>query len=210
LALLGLLASLFVIAGNRWVSRPISGVVTKSRSADASLPADYPRADAPVPAFQLIDQTGRVFDHARLAGKVTILAFVFAHCRAICPGLLHDVREAVRLSPGEGVRLMLVTLDPARDTPDSLSRIAQDWRLGSDEWLLSGAPEEVERLQGALGFPSQADPASGDIVHPPLVLVLDENGRQAYRLNGAPVAWIVEAVRRVRAGGAAAEKASAG
>lgn len=176
---------------------PVEGAAGESGGA---LPADYPRQAVPMPAFHLVDQTGAPFDTTRLAGKATILSFVFAHCATMCPELVETTRRAAeRLGP-ERARLVWVTLDPERDTPDSLPAIAERWRLPSGGALLSGAPAEVGRLLDTLGVERSPDPASDQIAHPPLVYVLDARGRMTYVFNGPSVEWIVEGVRRAAAG----------
>jgi len=161
-----------------------------------AMPADYPRQARVLPAFHLVDERGEPLDTGAPAGRPTILSFVFAHCRVMCPTLVEDTRRAAeRLGP-ERVRLLWVTLDPERDTPDSLAGMAEAWRLPEGGHVLSGDPAEVGRMLDTLGVARMPDEAN-DFVHPPLVFVLDDAGRLAYTFNGPPVDWIVEGVERV-------------
>ena len=170
-------------------ARAPSGAVEK-------LPAGYPRAGKPVPAFRLVDQSGAAFDDRMLRGRPTILSFAFAHCASVCPAMVERLRLAAEDLGAERARLVLVTLDPRRDTPDALPAPAQLWKLPPGAHMLSGDPEEVERLLDALGVPRERDPRTGEVTHPPLVLVVDGDGRIAYTFNNPPIGWITEGVRR--------------
>jgi cytochrome oxidase Cu insertion factor (SCO1/SenC/PrrC family) len=66
--------------------------------------------------------------------------------------------------------------------------------------FLSGDPAEVCRLLDALQVARERDLRSGDVSHVPLVLLVDDQGRVAYRFSNPPAAWIVEGVRRLRRG----------
>jgi protein SCO1 len=197
LGLLGALVGLMAFAITR-SNRRSSGTAAATDLQANELPADYPRGDAPCPDFRLVDQNGAAFGPSRLRGTPTIVTFVFSHCQAICPDLVHDVRRAAEVARPAGVQLVLVTIDPVRDSPEVLPQVASEWNLGTNEWLLSGSPEEVGRLLDAFNVARVADTLTREVAHPPLVVVLDPQVRQAYRLNAPPVAWISEAVRRSR------------
>lgn len=77
-----------------------------------------------VKAFSLIDQRGESLTKEHLKGKHTLLFFGFTHCPDICPTTLSDLALIAKRG-GEAHAAMyqtaLVTLDPARDTPEVLS-----------------------------------------------------------------------------------------
>jgi len=175
-----------------------SGVQTAG-VRDGALPADYPRQARALPAFHLVDERGEPFDTGAPAGRPTILSFVFAHCTVMCPTLVDDTRRAAeQLGPGRA-RLVWVTLDPERDTPGTLPALAEAWHLPAGGHLLSGDPAEIGRMLDTLGVARVPDDVN-DFVHPPLVFVLDADGRLTYTFNGPPVDWIVEGVRRTAGG----------
>jgi cytochrome oxidase Cu insertion factor (SCO1/SenC/PrrC family) len=82
--------------------------------------------------------------------------------------------------------VVVVTLDPWRDTPSRLPHLAEQWGLGSDAFVLSGAVEDVERVLDAWNVARERDLRTGDISHPALVYVVDRKGRIAYAANGDP------------------------
>ena len=80
-------------------------------------------AGAPLPfpveieaEFALIDQDGHARDAASFRGRPLLLFFGYASCESICPVALDRMAEAVELGPADVVPV-LVTVDPARDTP---------------------------------------------------------------------------------------------
>lgn len=163
------------------------------------LPEGYPRTREPVPAFSLVDHEGRTYDAGALAGRPTVMSFVFAHCQTVCPVLVGTLSKASRELGPDAANMALVTLDPWRDTPGALPALAARWSLPPGARLVSGDPDAVCRLLDTLQVARERDLRSGDVAHAPIVLVLDAEGRVAYRFNNPTVEWIVEGVRRVRA-----------
>jgi protein SCO1/2 len=84
---------------------------------------DTPR---PMPAMQLIDHAGRQYVTERLRGRWTFLFFGFTNCPDICPttlATLAAVRSALADLPApDRPEVVLVSVDPARDTPEVLAR----------------------------------------------------------------------------------------
>jgi cytochrome oxidase Cu insertion factor (SCO1/SenC/PrrC family) len=81
-------------------------------------------------------------------------------------------------------RVVLLTLDPWRDTPSRLPHLAREWKLGSDASVLSGSVEEVNAALDRWGVVRERDPSTGELAHPPLVYVLDASGRIAFAASG--------------------------
>lgn len=170
--------------------------VSFAPALEGPLAADHPRTADPVPAFSLVDQRGATVTEAALLGRPTVMSFVFAHCRTVCPALMRTMAGAAReLGPTTG--FVLVTLDPWRDTPAALAAAAPGWPLPPEARFLSGDPDAVCRLLDGLQVARARDLRSGDVSHVPLVLVLDDRGRVAYRFNNPPAGWIVEGARRL-------------
>src|SRR5262249_39343160 len=78
------------------------------------------------PAFALTDQSGKPLASASLKGKVWLVSFIFTTCNGSCPatthrmGLVQRELQARGLLKGDRVRLVSITLDPKRDTPEVL------------------------------------------------------------------------------------------
>ena len=122
--------------------------------------ASLPRAEAGVtrvsPALQLPDfrlqaASGKSFARDDLAGQWSLLFFGYTHCPDVCPTTLKSLQAvtAQLRARGRPVRVVFVTLDPARDTPDKL----RDYLGYFDPAFigLGGDAAELSRLREALG-----------------------------------------------------------
>lgn len=151
------------------------------------------RVDDPAPALRLVDQHGDSVALAGLGGQPVIVTFAYAHCRTVCPLSVRAAREAASRLRDRGVVLLVVTLDPWRDTPARLPSIAGEWRLGGAMHVLSGDVDAVEHALSAWRVPRVRNPSTGDLTHPTIVYVVSPKGRIAYAL-GADADAIVAAV----------------
>lgn len=78
----------------------------------------------PKPDFTLTTTDGRAFDFRKeTEGKVALLFFGYTNCPDVCPVHLANIAAALKtLGPdvNNGLRVVFVTTDPARDTPDKM------------------------------------------------------------------------------------------
>ena len=75
--------------------------------------------------FELIDHHGQPFDRARLEGGWTLIFFGFTFCPDICPTTMTFLDGFVGQLEGteaEDTRVVMVTVDPARDTVEQLAK----------------------------------------------------------------------------------------
>ena len=204
--LIGGLAAI-TLAGAASVGERVAVAARGAIPADATsepLPDTYPRTAETAPPLHLIDQTGAAFELASLRGRPVILTFAYGHCATVCPMLVGSIRKARADYPSQvpgssPPPVVVVTLDPWRDTPRSLPAIADTWGLAAESggWLLTGPAEEVVAAAEAYQVGFARDDKTGEITHAGMVLVLDAEGRIAYRFLGPSAAWLVEAVRRL-------------
>jgi protein SCO1/2 len=96
--------------------------------------------------FALTDHTGKPRALADFRGRVVVMFFGFTRCPDVCPTTLAELAAAVkRLGPdGDKVQVLLVTVDPERDTLEVLSQYvtAFDPRF----LALRGTAEETARV----------------------------------------------------------------
>ena len=93
---------------------------------------------------------------------------------------------------------MLVTFDPARDTPAVLSAYSARMGLDPRSWLLlSGHPDDVLELATLLGIKYKRD-QSGGFIHSNVITVLNKAGEIVHRHEGLQqdMASTLEAIRR--------------
>jgi cytochrome oxidase Cu insertion factor (SCO1/SenC/PrrC family) len=165
-----------------------------SAGNDADIAAQLTRVSDPAPAFSLIDQRGQAITLERFRGHPVLVAFAYAHCDTICPLVVGDVLAAQRQLTDRSPAVVVVTLDPWRDTPSRLGTIAEGWNMGPDAHLLSGSPAVVERTLNAWRVPRVRNEQTGNLSHPAIVYVIGPDGRIAYVVQGNATA-IAAAVR---------------
>jgi protein SCO1 len=74
--------------------------------------------------LELTDHNGKPRRLEDWRGKVVVLFFGFTHCPDVCPTTLADIAAAVKSlgAEAEKVQVLMVSVDPERDTPDSLGK----------------------------------------------------------------------------------------
>lgn len=179
-----------------------------ARSADAlALPALHGEATwgagvRPAPPVALRDQWGRRVSLARLRGRAATLLFMDSLCREACPVEGRLLAAAIRpLAPRARPHVVVVSVDPAGDTPASIGKAIRKWGLpASTEWL-RGTRAQLARVWRA--YDITVDPRSSDVVHSTAVYVLDAHGdeRAGFVLPFLP--GLVRADLRALADGAA-------
>jgi cytochrome oxidase Cu insertion factor (SCO1/SenC/PrrC family) len=142
------------------------------------------RLDMEAPAMSLTDQHGRLTTFADFRGHTVLLTFAFGHCSTVCPVIASALRSARDQAHRPDVPIVIITLDPWRDTPDRLQTIAEGWGLGAEDRVLSGDVADVERILDALGVGRQRDERTGDVTHGQTVLGINALGRITWRADG--------------------------
>lgn len=132
----------------------------------------------PAADFALTAHTGETVRMSDLRGTPVLLFFGFTHCPDVCPLTLTTLRSTLQ-SMGAGpddVRVVLVTVDPARDTPEALARYLDAFPgvLG-----LTGPPETLREAYRAYGVGAQSVPGAhdhGQVIHTSGVYGIDSEG----------------------------------
>ncbi len=144
---------------------------------------DAARGQLYFPSMQLIDSSGQAWQHpAGGTGNVMVVAFFYANCASVCQALgaeLYRAQQSIQ-KVGSGVRLLSVSIDPARDTPAALAAYARLHHADASVWRI-GAPASVEagqRARRALRVIA-IDDGQGGFVHNGDLHVVDAQGRVA-------------------------------
>ncbi|MEO1083349.1 MAG: SCO family protein [Acidobacteriota bacterium] len=150
---------------------------------DAALEA---HADAlpvlmPAPDFSFTNRDGRTVSRRSLEGQPWVADFIFTTCPGVCPVLTRRMKDLADEVPADQVRLVSISVDPTRDTPDVLEAYAQKNGAG-DNWLfLTGDLADTERVIKD-GFKLAYDPtpqenAAEAIVHSNRFVLVDADGQ---------------------------------
>ena len=136
-----------------------------------------------------------------LQGKVQVLAMVYTTCESACPiivGLMQLIAAALPPELRPRVGFVLITFDPARDTPSVLSAYSARMHLDPRSWwLLTGHPDDVLELATLLGIKYKRD-QNGGFIHSNVITVLNKAGEIVHRHEGLQhdLASTLEAIRR--------------
>jgi protein SCO1/2 len=130
------------------------------------------------PGFTLTDHTGTPLTLAELRGQTVLLFFGYTHCPDVCPLTLTRLRgalDAAGAEPGDA-RVLMVTVDPARDTPQVLTRYVA--AFGSEVTGLTGTGEDLDLIYRQYGVHTAADHSDPAMVtHTSAVFGIDRKGR---------------------------------
>jgi protein SCO1 len=105
-----------------------------------------------LPEVTLIDDRGEAFTFSQLHAKAYALFFGYTHCQDTCPMTLAKLERArMSLAPERrrATTIVLVTVDPSRDTPARLHRYMA--LFGPRLVGLTGTRQALKTLYAALG-----------------------------------------------------------
>jgi protein SCO1/2 len=164
-----------------WIGVAFHGRLLGSAAAEpAALPSLYGQATwraglRAAPAFALRDRTGRSVSLASLHGRTVVLAFLDSQCKQACPLEGRMLAAALRQARGIGhPQLLVVSVDPAGDTPSSVARASHKWGLPAGTIWLLGTHALLKPVWDA--YQITVEPVSGDIMHSTAVYLLDRRG----------------------------------
>ncbi len=139
-------------------------------------------------AFTLTDHRGRTVTRDDFRGAPFIVFFGFTSCPDICPTALSYALTAIDALPppvAAPIRILLVSVDPARDTPARLA----DYVAAFDDRVvgLTGTPRQIEAMAETYRAYYEKGPldASGNypIDHTGTIFLMDRTGSFAAALD---------------------------
>jgi protein SCO1/2 len=168
------------------------------RAAPSAVPAPsnaLPPSDGPPPfggsiydlTATLTGQDGKPTPLDVFRGHPVIVTMFYGSCPNACPLLTTDIKRIDRLVPPdvrERLRVLMVSFDAPRDTPEKLSQFARDHGLDPARWKLASAAEEHAReLAAVLGI-RYRKLDNGEYFHSSAIILIDENGKPVARVEG--------------------------
>lgn len=148
-----------------------------------------------VPDFQLTERSGQPVSKDDLRGKVWVASFVFVKCTGPCPSVsatMARLQSELDLANSPDLRLVSVTVDPARDTLEDLKKYADHYRAHPERWLFlrAGSEDEVHKLAKdgfflGVNRSKEANPTPGqEFDHSTMLAVVDKRGRVRDHFDG--------------------------
>ncbi len=130
--------------------------------------------------FTLTTHTGQRMSLSDLRGKVVLVYFGYTFCPDACPTTLNELKKAHAAlgRRAEDLQVVMVTLDPTRDTPDVLREYMAHFNpsflglTGTDEEILAAATPF-----GIYYYQHEGTAATGYLVdHTTSVMAIDKEG----------------------------------
>ena len=146
---------------------------------------ETPRA---LPPFELVRADGSPLNAAGLQGHWTLVFIGFTHCPDVCPTTLAQLKQAQqaweKLPAATRPRVLFVSVDPERDTPEIVGRYAHAFH--PDTIAATGSLPQLEQFARSLSLvfmkqPPQdmSKPDRYAVDHSAALAVLDPQGRLA-------------------------------
>lgn len=153
--------------------------------------------------FRLTDQNGARVTPEDFSGRYMLIYFGYTYCPDVCPLTLANMTQALDLLPedeAEKVVPIFITVDPERDTPESLTYYVE--AMGAGMVGLTGAPEEIRAVADAFKVYYEKveleDSAAGYLMnHTTFTYLVTPDGVEAVFRNGFPPEEIAGAVEKI-------------
>jgi protein SCO1/2 len=121
---------------------------------------DTPRK---IDELQLIDHRGEAFTKERLQGQWTLVFFGYTYCPDVCPTTMTFLNEFMQQLEGteaEDTRVVMVTVDPARDTQAQLASYVP--YFNTDFTGVTGEFLDIHRFATGLNTPFRKVPGQDE------------------------------------------------
>lgn len=130
----------------------------------------------------LTDQSAKETRLDRYRGQPVLVSMFYGSCPHVCPMLISTVQRMEReLTPTQRkkLRVLMVSIDPERDTPPKLAELAERHHADLSRWTFARASEpDVRKLAALLNIQYRRLP-DGDYNHATVITLLDAEGRIA-------------------------------
>lgn len=168
-----------------------AGLFVASRLSTPAAPKAALVLPAPtaLPEFALLDQSGQPVNRETFRNHWNLVFFGFTHCPDICPITLQVLATAKSRLADKGheplPRIVLVSVDPERDTPDTMKDYIG--YFGDGNLGITGSLDELRKLTGALGIFFDKRPAENgnyNVDHSAAVLVINPEAEFSALFSG--------------------------
>lgn len=182
-----ILAVALAVAMGLWATQRWSARDTPAGSARLQVVQRFPEPRT-LPSFRLQQSDGTPLVPGELKGHWTIVFMGFTHCPDVCPTTLAQLAQAQRqwtaLPESTRPRVLFVSVDPERDTPDRIGEYAH----GFDKDTLAATADipALEQLAKSMSMtfakvpaPEGAPADQYTVDHSAALAVLDPQARMA-------------------------------
>jgi len=152
----------------------VAGITLTARAAGGDPPQSLYHLDA-----KLISQSGQPIGFDVYRGHPVLVTMFYGSCQATCPLIIDTLRATERAVPVEqraGLRVLMISFDPQRDTPAALRAIAAERHIDGARWTLAHADAATVRTIAALLNIQYRQLPGGEFNHSTVITLLSPRG----------------------------------
>jgi protein SCO1/2 len=152
----------------------------------------------------LIDQSGKSRGLDVYRGQPVLVTMFYSSCPAACPLLidtLRSIEKSLRAAEQSQLRVLLISIDPERDTVAALKELARVRRIDLSRWtLVRSDSSTVRKVAAVLNIQYRKLP-NGDFNHSSVITLLAPSGeilKQTSNLGSSDPEFVAAIVRLMK------------
>lgn len=129
-------------------------------------------------------QDGKNIELKSLNGNVLVMVMIYTSCKSACPRLVANMRNieaTLNEKTKKNVKLILVSIDPVRDTPQKLKSFAIANKMDKDPWLFLRSTEDNTREFAAILAVNYKQISPMEFSHSNIISVFNPKGELIYQ-----------------------------
>ena len=127
----------------------------------------------------LVNQSGQQHGLEVYHGHPVLITMFYGSCPATCPLLMDTIRSVERTldeRQRKGLRVLMISIDPERDTTQALATLSKDRHVDPSRWTLAHTDSAtVRKLAAVLNIQYRRLP-DGEYSHSSIITVLSPQG----------------------------------
>lgn len=135
-------------------------------------------------------EEGKTVQLKDLKGKVLVMVMIYTSCKTACPRLVADMKKIEQQVPADKkseVQYILVSIDPAVDTPERLKQFAILNEMDGEQWtFLQGDENSVREFANVLAV-KYREIAPMEFSHSNIISVFNRSGELVHQQEGLGV-----------------------
>lgn len=138
--------------------------------------------------FTLVDQNNIEVSLGDFRGQVLMITFIYTHCPEACPLVAANFKsvqtQLIEYIEADELTQILITTDPARDTPERLLRYTK--AMAADWYFLTGELNTLKQVWDGFDVYWEIKERSKEVVvfHSYKTYLIDRQGRIRYKFVG--------------------------
>lgn len=147
-------------------------------AAASAVSADLPRDSLYHVRTNFISHDGKEFTLSDLQGHPVVVTMAYTRCQFTCPMIvakLKKIESALKKDPK--LRILIISFDHKRDTPESMTKFLKDKDLDPSRWIMAKGKTsgDVREIASLLEI-NYKEERNGEFSHSNVIALLGKNG----------------------------------